>query len=90
VQAAGLAASDTATTAQTGSGLLAKSSTVSFTTGSYSTLRLQQLLAQLGYLPLTFIPAASAIVSGDATRDCRQPTTRRPGASPSSAATPRS
>jgi hypothetical protein len=42
VQAAGLAASDTATTAQTGSGLLAKSATVSFTTGSYSTLRLQQ------------------------------------------------
>jgi len=29
---------------------------VSFSTGSYSTLRLQQLLAQLGYLPLTWSP----------------------------------
>jgi hypothetical protein len=38
---------------------LAKTSTVKFTTGSYATARLQQLLAQLGYLPLTFTPAAS-------------------------------
>jgi hypothetical protein len=30
--------------------------TVSFSTASYSTLRLQQLLAQLGYLPLTWSP----------------------------------
>ena len=37
---------------------LAKTSTVKFTTGSYSTARLQQLLAQLGYLPLTWTPAA--------------------------------
>jgi hypothetical protein len=68
VEAAGLAAAGTTTTAQTGDGLLAKSATVSFTTGSYShsTLRLQQLLAQLGYLPLTFTPAAPAIASGDA------------------------
>jgi hypothetical protein len=36
---------------------LAKSSVTSFTTGSYSTLRLQQLLAQLGYLPLTWTPS---------------------------------
>lgn len=35
-----------------------KSST--FTTGTYSTLRLQQVLAQLGYLPLTWRPAAGA------------------------------
>ena len=34
--------------------------TSSFTTGSYSTLRLQQLLAQLGYLPLRWIPAPHA------------------------------
>jgi peptidoglycan hydrolase-like protein with peptidoglycan-binding domain len=34
------------------------STTVKFTTGSYSTLALQQLLAQLGYLPLTWTPAA--------------------------------
>lgn len=36
---------------------LAKAATVSFTTGSYSELRLQQVLAQLGYLPLTWTPA---------------------------------
>jgi len=36
---------------------LAKSSVTSFSTGSYSTLRLQQLLAQLGYLPLTWTPS---------------------------------
>jgi hypothetical protein len=35
-----------------------KSST--FSTGGYSTLRLQQVLAQLGYLPLTWKPAAAA------------------------------
>ena len=35
----------------------AKTSVTSFTTGSYSTLRLQQLLAQLGYLPLTWTPS---------------------------------
>jgi L,D-transpeptidase catalytic domain len=39
--------------------------TVSFSTASYSTLRLQQLLAQLGYLPLTWSPHFdSAIVPG--------------------------
>jgi len=38
-------------------GTLAKSAGFTFTTGSYSTLRLQQLLAQLGYLPLTWTPA---------------------------------
>jgi hypothetical protein len=51
-----------------GSGLLANTDAVSFTTGSYSTLRLQQLLAQLGYLPLTFTPsspATPAIANGD-------------------------
>jgi hypothetical protein len=51
-------------------GTLGQASTVSFTTGDYSTLRLQQLLAQLGYLPLTWTPAASgsgaAIPSGAA------------------------
>jgi len=34
-----------------------------FTTGTYSTLRLQQVLAQLGYLPLTWQPAAGATVT---------------------------
>jgi len=69
VQAAGLAASGTTTTAVTDRGLLAKSDTVSFTTGFFSTLRLQQLLAQLGYLPLTFNTAnaaAPAIPDGNA------------------------
>jgi peptidoglycan hydrolase-like protein with peptidoglycan-binding domain len=39
-------------------GSLTKASSVTFTTGNYSTLRLQQVLAQLGYLPLTWSPAA--------------------------------
>jgi peptidoglycan hydrolase-like protein with peptidoglycan-binding domain len=37
---------------------LTNASRVTFTTGNYSTLRLQQVLAQLGYLPLTWTPAA--------------------------------
>ena len=37
-------------------GTLSQTSTVTFTTGTYSTLGLQQLLAKLGYLPLTFAP----------------------------------
>ena len=38
-----------------------------FTTGSYATLRLQQLLAQLGYLPMTWTPdAGAAIPAGSA------------------------
>jgi peptidoglycan hydrolase-like protein with peptidoglycan-binding domain len=35
-------------------GVLETSKTVKFTTGSFSTLRLQQVLAELGYLPLTW------------------------------------
>ena len=46
-------------------GLLASSVTRSFTTGSFSTLRLQQLLAQLGYLPLTWTPSGTAPQPGD-------------------------
>jgi peptidoglycan hydrolase-like protein with peptidoglycan-binding domain len=34
-----------------------------FTTGQYSTLRLQQILAQLGYLPLTWTAAAGTAAS---------------------------
>src|SRR5215472_7463551 len=37
-------------------GLLAAQVVDKFWTGSYSTLRLEQLLAQLGYLPLTWMP----------------------------------
>jgi peptidoglycan hydrolase-like protein with peptidoglycan-binding domain len=48
-------------------GVLASGVTQSFTTGSFSTLRLQQLFAQLGYLPLTWTPASrSAISPGNA------------------------
>lgn len=51
-----------------GAGTLSQTKTVSFTTGSFSTLRLQQLLTELGYLPLTFTPASTgaAIPDGDA------------------------
>jgi len=44
-------------------GTLAGGSSQSFTTGSYSTVRLQQLLAQLGYLPLTWTPSSSTVIS---------------------------
>ena len=44
-------------------GLLGSSVTQSFTTGSFSTLRLQQLLSQLGYLPLTWTPKSTAGIS---------------------------
>ncbi len=41
-------------------GTLGTSSRITFTTGGYSTLRLQQILAQLGYLPLIWAPADGA------------------------------
>ncbi len=44
-------------------GLLVSSVTQSFTTGSFITLRLQQLLSQLGYLPLTWTPKSKAGIS---------------------------
>ncbi len=47
-------------------GLLADSTTDSFTTGSFSTLRLQQLLSELGYLPLTWTPGSDPISATDA------------------------
>jgi peptidoglycan hydrolase-like protein with peptidoglycan-binding domain len=40
-------------------GTLKTPSSVTFTTGTYSTLGLQQLLTQLGYLPFTWTPAAT-------------------------------
>jgi peptidoglycan hydrolase-like protein with peptidoglycan-binding domain len=54
------------TAAAASAGTLAKTSSVTFTTGSYSTLGLQQLLAKLGYLPLTFASSAAASGSGPA------------------------
>ncbi|MCW2895019.1 MAG: ErfK/YbiS/YcfS/YnhG family protein [Actinomycetia bacterium] len=41
-----------------------RSESSSFKTAGYSTLRLQEILAQLGYLPLTWTPAAGAAVPG--------------------------
>ncbi len=40
----------------TGGGTLAASDTVTFVTGKLSNVRMEQLLAQLGYLPLTWAP----------------------------------
>ena len=45
-------------------GTLKQASTVTFTTGTYSTLGLQQILAQLGYLPLTWSPDATGADTG--------------------------
>ena len=44
-------------------GLLASGPTVTWTTGSFSTLRLQQLLSQLGYLPFTWTPTSKTVIS---------------------------
>jgi peptidoglycan hydrolase-like protein with peptidoglycan-binding domain len=44
-------------------GTLGSNLTESFTTGSFSVLRLQQVLAQLGYLPMTWKPSSGATVS---------------------------
>jgi peptidoglycan hydrolase-like protein with peptidoglycan-binding domain len=48
-------------------GTLGSNLSQSFTTASFSTMRLQQLLAQLGYLPMTWTAAPGpAIAAGDA------------------------
>jgi peptidoglycan hydrolase-like protein with peptidoglycan-binding domain len=44
----------------TAGGLLAAPVTSGFWTGSYSVMRAEELLAQLGYLPLTWAPASQA------------------------------
>jgi hypothetical protein len=46
-------------------GYLAAAFTRSFTTGTYSTLRLEQLLAQLDYLPLSWTASGTAIEGSD-------------------------
>lgn len=51
------------TGAATSAGTFKKTSSVTFTTGTYSTLGLQQLLTRLGYLPLTWTPAAGGSAS---------------------------
>ncbi len=47
------------TGAAASAGTLKQASSVTFTTGSYSTLGLQQILTQLGYLPFTWTPGAT-------------------------------
>jgi peptidoglycan hydrolase-like protein with peptidoglycan-binding domain len=47
-------------------GLLSTEVTSKFRTGSYSTLRLQQLLAQLGYLPLKWAASSTSAAGTDA------------------------
>jgi hypothetical protein len=47
------------TGAAASAGALKQSSSATFTTGSYSTLGLQQILTQLGYLPFTWTPATT-------------------------------
>jgi peptidoglycan hydrolase-like protein with peptidoglycan-binding domain len=49
--------------ASEGGGLLASNVTESYSTGSFSTVRLQQLLSQLGYLPLSWTPKSKTVVS---------------------------
>jgi L,D-transpeptidase catalytic domain/Bacterial Ig-like domain len=44
-------------------GTLSANLSQSFTTGSFSTMRLQQLLAQLGYLPMTWTSASGIAIS---------------------------
>jgi peptidoglycan hydrolase-like protein with peptidoglycan-binding domain len=44
-------------------GTLGSNVSQSFTTGSFSTMRLQQLLAQLGYLPMTWTPKPHTAIS---------------------------
>ncbi|HEY1672713.1 MAG TPA: Ig-like domain-containing protein, partial [Streptosporangiaceae bacterium] len=44
-------------------GTLGSNVTQSFTTRSFSTMRLQQLMTQLGYLPMTWKPASAAVIS---------------------------
>jgi peptidoglycan hydrolase-like protein with peptidoglycan-binding domain len=53
------------TSAAASTGPLSKSSSVTFTTGAYSTLGLQQLLTRLGYLPLTFAAGESGSASAN-------------------------
>ena len=46
-----------------GGGTLSSNQSESFTTASFSTMRLQQLLAQLGYLPLTWTSESQTTIS---------------------------
>ena len=61
-------------------GLLASPVRDSFTTGSFSTMRLQELLSQLGYLPLTWTQKARPAISpGNANAELAAAYKRRRG-----------
>jgi hypothetical protein len=61
----GLAGVQSAAGATAGDGgTLGSDLSESFTTGWFSTMRLQQLLAQLGYLPLTWQATSGTVISG--------------------------
>ena len=63
----GSAGTQSAAGAKAGAGgYLTSGFTGSFTTASYSTLRLEQLLAQLGYLPLTWTASGTPVQPADA------------------------
>ncbi len=65
--ASGSAGTQSAAGAKAGAGgYLTSGFTGSFTTASYSTLRLEQLLAQLGYLPLTWTASGTPVQPADA------------------------
>jgi peptidoglycan hydrolase-like protein with peptidoglycan-binding domain len=55
-------------TAADGSTTLGSPVTDTYTTGSFSTLRLQQLLTQLGYLPFTWTPKSRTVISAASTQ----------------------
>ena len=63
--ASGYPAGTKVTVSADAGGKTASTTTSTFKTGKYSTLRLQEILAQLGYLPLTWAPAPGATVPGD-------------------------
>jgi lipoprotein-anchoring transpeptidase ErfK/SrfK len=52
-----------------GGGLLTKPVSDHFRTGSYSMLRLAQVLAQLGYMPMTWAESARAVASGQSSQE---------------------
>ena len=68
-------------------GQLARAQQVSFRTGSYQTARLDQVLAQLGYLPLTWQATGSSAQPRALPLSCPPPTRRRRASSPGTRAT---
>jgi len=64
--ASGVQAAGTPQSSVPGAGLLASSSQDTFTTGTYSTLRLQELLSELGYLPLNWAATGTNPAADDA------------------------